>query len=419
MSWERRISFKAKDNNRFRYYGAQFDGCPVRDEWLCERLIDLLDRTTTPENVAPMSPDAGDCAVITPEDNVAVRSEINLNDKKRKAEFSDFSMLHNIKPAEVTSMLKFFFNADLDEAVEIGHKKVASNAPAIAAELTMPKEDAKADTTAATATSTAASTNAPAPAAVAPPAIKPVLISIEGNIGAGKSYLLAQLRSAHPEWCFIDEPVDFWESLKNDAKESLLEVFYKDQRRWSYTFQNCALLSRFNNIETAIADFPTTAGAKKNPAIVAAAAAGSKVPVPQVFITERCLDTDHEVFAKMLHSDGMLDNLEYDLYQRWFSLLGKSATKLSAIVYVDTQPTLCSQRIVKRCRDGESGIPIEYLTNLDVFQSRWIDSTNVPTVRTLSDTVEKVESFVDKLIADAAIEAAAAAATATATASKQ
>jgi hypothetical protein len=40
-----------------------------------------------------------------------------------------------------------------------------------------------------------------------------------------------------------------------------------------------------------------------------------------VFVTERCLDTDHEVFAKMLLSDGQLSQLEFTLYQKWFALL--------------------------------------------------------------------------------------------------
>jgi len=57
--------------------------------------------------------------------------------------------------------------------------------------------------------------------------IKPILISIEGNIGAGKSYLLASMRAAHPEYVFIDEPVEFWESLRNEENLSLLEVFYR------------------------------------------------------------------------------------------------------------------------------------------------------------------------------------------------
>ena len=80
----------------------------------------------------------------------------------------------------------------------------------------------------------------------------PFLVSLEGNIGAGKSTLLAELRRLHPDWYFIDEPVDTWTALKNDEGESLLEIFYADKKRWSYTFQNCALLSRYNLIEEAV-----------------------------------------------------------------------------------------------------------------------------------------------------------------------
>lgn len=64
----------------------------------------------------------------------------------------------------------------------------------------------------------------------------PILLSIEGNIGAGKSTLLRALRAAHPEWTFIDEPLDTWTALKNETG-NLLECFYGDQDRWAYTFQ--------------------------------------------------------------------------------------------------------------------------------------------------------------------------------------
>ena len=373
--FERIVSFKPKDNGNFHFVSAFYDGSEVSEEWICEKLSSFtstksLMNVFNNENIeSNLSQD--EVAVITPDDNMA-----SNKNNKRKSAFHDLSKLLNITTKEIQEFLTIYFTCNLNAAVERSIK------------LTNKNENNKDTTTTPVYT------------------IKPILISIEGNIGAGKSYLLSHLRKAHPEWCFIDEPVEFWESLKNDSKQSLLEVFYQDQRRWSYTFQNCALLSRFNNIETAITDYSINAQAKylkEQELLPESERQVLNTIVPQVFITERCLDTDHEVFAKMLHADGQLDNLEYDLYQRWFNLLGKSATPLSAIVYVDTVPTTCSERITLRSRDGEGGIPLAYLTSLDSFQRDWINSTKVPTVRTLSDNMSAVENFVSELIEKATI----------------
>jgi deoxyadenosine/deoxycytidine kinase len=213
--------------------------------------------------------------------------------------------------------------------------------------------------------------------------LPPFLISLEGNIGAGKSTLLSKLRELHPDWHFIDEPVDTWTSLKNDNGESLLEIFYADKKRWSYTFQNCALLSRFNLIEEAV---------KFNNTLVAS---GKK---RKVFVTERCLDTDDKVFAKMLREDGSLCALEHELYQKWFDLLKQTATPLSAIVYVDTDPNTCLERIAKSCRSGEDGIPLEYLKALDKTQRAWIQTTDIPVLNlTAFPSAAAVGEFVDRL----------------------
>jgi len=212
----------------------------------------------------------------------------------------------------------------------------------------------------------------------------PFLVSIEGNIGAGKSTLLAELRRLYPDWYFIDEPLDTWTSLRNEKNESLLEIFYQDQRRWSYTFQNCALLSRYQLIETAIKENNThPVGPKKR----------------KVFVTERCLDTDDQVFAKMLKDDGMLDPLEHKLYSNWLKLLKNAckATPLSAIVYVDTDPDTCASRIQCRGRQGEDSIPLEYLKSLDKYQSEWISSTDVPVMRVGAfPDAKMVGDFVEK-----------------------
>jgi len=117
----------------------------------------------------------------------------------------------------------------------------------------------------------------------------------------------------------------------------------------------------------------------------------------QVFVTERCLDTDFEVFTKLLHHEGSVDALEYGLYQRWLAHLQASATPLSAIVYVDTSPKECAKRIAQRGREGEEQIPLRYLAALDKQQREWIGRGEVPCLHAATDAVAAVQVFIDGL----------------------
>ena len=171
---------------------------------------------------------------------------------------------------------------------------------------------------------------------------KPILISIEGNIGAGKTTLLENLRMRRPDWTFINEPVDSWSKIRNEKGQSILEVFYEDRKRWSYTFQNCALLTRYQEIEAAIAATR-----------VSIASSDSNDIGPRIFLTERCLDTDYHVFTKMLKADGSLNSIELQLYERLLKQLKTTATPLSAIVHVNTSPVTCMERIKSRGRAGK------------------------------------------------------------------
>ncbi len=158
----------------------------------------------------------------------------------------------------------------------------------------------------------------------------------------------------------------------------LRQVYYHNQDRWAFTFQNCAVLSRHKLIEDTVA--------KTSP----------NHPGPHIYITERCLYTDYHVFVKMLRDDNKLSAIEFSLYERWFQEVEKNCTPLSGIVYVDTCPTTCVDRIKGRSRDGEEGIPLTYLEKLDEFQSRWLNDIKVPIVRTC--TVEGVERFVNEML---------------------
>ena len=197
------------------------------------------------------------------------------------------------------------------------------------------------------------------------------------------------MRETHPEWTFIDEPVDLWTSLRTDSGESLLEVFYKDRKRWSYTFQNCALLTRFQNIEETISRVKQDRSRRIS--------GDATMREPHIFLTERCLDTDHQVFTKMLRSYGSIDGLELHLYEKLLFHLKKTATPVQAIVHVNTTPSICFDRIKIRARNGEENIPLSYLQSLDKYQCEWVDNADIPMIKTEEHDFNKVEQFISNL----------------------
>lgn len=212
-----------------------------------------------------------------------------------------------------------------------------------------------------------------------------IIISLDGNIGAGKSTLLAEIRNKLHDVHIVDEPVGQWTALKNAEGKSLLELFYEDKKRWAYTFQNCAILTRLKNIQDAVENLDTT------------------MKGPQVIITERSVLTDKHVFAEMLHEGGDIDCLEWELYESWFNIFGKKYP-VRGIVYVSTSSNTSNDRIKIRNRQGEDRIGIDYLDALDAQHKKWVENTNIP-VLTLStevgvpveENIEKIKSFIEKL----------------------
>ena len=213
---------------------------------------------------------------------------------------------------------------------------------------------------------------------------EPILISIEGNIGSGKSTLLRQLRERNPTWHFIDEPVDSWMGLKDAGGQSLLELFYSNTPRWAYTCQNTALLTRLLNTANAIEAW-RSGGQPGHP----------------IFITERCVNTDKNVFAKLLAEDGTMTSLEHTLYQKWFDAFALKTHQPAAYIHVDTPVTVCDERIHQRAREGEERIPVAYLDRLDSAHVQWLqdEALGKPMMRydnvsAEPTTVESVEKFI-------------------------
>ena len=217
-----------------------------------------------------------------------------------------------------------------------------------------------------------------------------IILSLDGNIGAGKSTLLAEIRRALPEIHVVDEPVGQWTALKNAEGKSLLELFYEDKKRWAYTFQNCAILTRLKNIQEAVQRLDPLSDH------------------PHIILTERSILTDKYVFAEMLRDAGDMDPLEWELYDNWFSIFSKQHP-VHGIIYLSTSSVTSKERIHIRNRQGEDRIQLDYLDALDRQHKKWIETTHIP-VLTLStepgysveENLQAIREFIAKWKASSA-----------------
>ena len=78
---------------------------------------------------------------------------------------------------------------------------------------------------------------------------KKILLSIEGNIGSGKTTLLRLLNeSLNIPFEIIPEPVNDWQHLGRDKNDiNLLDLFYKEPKKYGYIFQSYCFFSRLRN----------------------------------------------------------------------------------------------------------------------------------------------------------------------------
>lgn len=178
------------------------------------------------------------------------------------------------------------------------------------------------------------------------------IISIEGNIGSGKSTLLHYLKQQlkyNENIVFLKEPVDDWETIKDENGVTILQKFYSNQNQYSFPFQMMAYISRLAILKEVI---------EKNP--------------NAIIITERSLYTDKLVFAKMLFDSGKIELINYRIYLKWFDVFAKEYP-ITKVIYVNTEPDICIKRINKRSRNGEENIPLDYLKECHKYHTSMLD----------------------------------------------
>ena len=127
------------------------------------------------------------------------------------------------------------------------------------------------------------------------------IFTVDGNIGSGKSTLIKLMKQKYKSFAdkkivYLPEPVDIWESIKDKTGKNVIENYYEDQVKFAFPFQMMAYISRVHQIREVMNTSDDNT----------------------IIICERSVYTDKNVFAKMLHDNGTMNDIEIQIYKKWF-----------------------------------------------------------------------------------------------------
>jgi thymidine kinase len=187
-----------------------------------------------------------------------------------------------------------------------------------------------------------------------------LLVSVEGNIGTGKTTFLENLESFIRQECkfFGDypptiqyEPVHEWITAEHSNGKSILELFYEDRKKYSFEFQNIVLDSIMSNLEKE-----------------------DDLYSKPILITERSVLSSFYIFTKTLFEHGDMNQHDYDHLHVRLNNHVPMKFKPSFVIYLRSDPNTCFQRIQQRKRVGEKNISLNYVMSIHEQHEVWIQS---------------------------------------------
>ena len=160
-------------------------------------------------------------------------------------------------------------------------------------------------------------------------------VSVDGNIGAGKSTVL-RLLGADPTLRQVEiahEPVGEWQPFLADYYASLITGVSGTALSRELTLLQLHIMQSYCRI------------------------------VPASCIMERSLWASANVFQKAIQND--ITPHHTQLMRRFYTLMNGTIYTPPAIIYIHTPAITCFERMQQRSRDVEVGLPLSYLQHLE------------------------------------------------------
>lgn len=168
-------------------------------------------------------------------------------------------------------------------------------------------------------------------------------ITIEGNIGAGKT-TLAHLLSKHFNARLI---------LEQFADNPFLPKFYENPKQFAFPLELFFMAERFKQLKELLQQKDMF----------------QSVTISDYLFT-KCL-----LFAKVNLAED-----EFRLYQRLFEIMYQQLLQPDIVIYLHSPVSKLQQNIRKRNRSYEQNIPDEYLFNIQETYTHYIRQHNVKTL---------------------------------------
>jgi len=168
-------------------------------------------------------------------------------------------------------------------------------------------------------------------------------ITIEGNIGAGKT-TLSHLLSRHFNARLV---------LEEFADNPFLPKFYENPKLYAFPLELFFMAERYKQIKDLIQQKDLF----------------QNITISDYLFT-KCL-----LFAKV-----NLPEDEFRLYQRLFEIIHQQLVQPDLLVYLHTPVSRLQQNIKKRNRSYEQKIPDEYLFNIQQTYTHYIKEHNIKTL---------------------------------------